>query len=58
MKSLSLAAICLLYYFSIITQKTCFSLESPGNKSIAPGKVWPTWQPLNQYQVPDWFHNA
>jgi alpha-L-fucosidase len=29
-----------------------------GNEPIAPGKFEPTWQSLQQYQIPDWFRNA
>jgi len=35
-----------------------FSPICLGNEPIAAGKFKPTWQSLEQYQVPEWFRNA
>ncbi len=32
--------------------------EGNGNESVASGLFQPTWQSLEQYQVPEWFRNA
>lgn len=44
--------------YNSFAQENYPSPVRPGNEPVAPGKFEPTWQSLQQYQVPDWFRNA
>ncbi|KAB2819563.1 MAG: alpha-L-fucosidase, partial [Paludibacter sp.] len=59
-KTIRTAGITLTLFTSIqlAAQITYPSPVSPGNEPIAPGKFEPTWQSLQQYEVPEWFRNA
>jgi len=58
-KHLALSGMCIL---SLCTLRAQENFSSPIRESkiepMAKGKFEPTWQSLQQYQVPDWFRNA
>ncbi len=43
---------------SLIAQENFQSPVRPGNEPVAPGKFQPTWQSLQQYEIPEWYRNA
>lgn len=43
---------------SLKAQENYQSPVRPGNEPVASGKFDPTWQSLQQYNIPEWFRNA
>lgn len=58
MKVKLLVIINLLSCHWVIAQEKYPSPIRAGNEPVAAGKFKPTWQSLQQYQVPKWFRNA
>jgi len=58
MKIISSTVVFLLCSFILLAQENKMVVVSTNNEPIAPGKFEPTWQSLQQYEVPEWFSNA
>ncbi len=43
---------------SLMAQENYPSPVREGNEPVAPGKFEPSWESLQQYEVPEWFRNA
>lgn len=58
MKTKFLLIALIVFRQALIAQIPGLSVIRPGNEPVDTGKFEPTWQSLQQYQVPEWFRNA
>ncbi len=58
MKTRIITAVCFLLCQLLIAQENFPSPIRAGNEPMATGKFEPTWESLQQYEVPEWFRNA
>ncbi len=58
MKTKILLIVIMLHRFGLSAQESYQVPVGPGNEPVAPGKFEPTWQSLQQYEVPEWYRNA
>lgn len=57
-KSIILIVICAIFHVSIYAQQNYQISVQTDKEPMVPGKFEPTWQSLQQYEVPEWFRNA
>ena len=58
MKNIGLIIIAVLLNLNLMAQSDNQLLVNTGNEPIKTGKFEPTWESLQQYEVPEWFRNA